>query len=74
MARAMLQVDTLAGIAAVTNNEVQLQHLGPRFASSAGEYIAQGIKSRPGSGYGSHPAFDMPPDAGGAQKSGPAAS
>ncbi|KAK9816247.1 hypothetical protein WJX74_000840 [Apatococcus lobatus] len=43
------KVDTVANVAAVTNNEVQLQHLGPRFASAAGQYIADGIKTRPGS-------------------------
>lgn len=59
----MMQVDTLANIAAVTNNEVQLQHLGPRFASAAGQYIADGIKARPGSANGAQPAFDMPSDA-----------
>lgn len=59
----MVQVDTLANIATVTNNEVQLQHLGPRFASAAGQYIADGMKSRPGSANGAQPAFDMPADA-----------
>ncbi len=56
----LVQVATLAEIANVTNNEVQLQHLGPRFASSAGQYIAEGIKSRPGTGQNALRSFDMP--------------
>ena len=55
-----MQVNTLADIASVTNNEVQLQHLGPRFASSAGKYIADGINSRPGTGQSGPRSFDMP--------------
>ena len=51
-----LQVDSLAGIAAATDGEVSLQHLGSRFAAASGDYILQGIAS-PAT---SSPSYDMP--------------
>lgn len=42
----MLQVDSLAAIAAATSNEVTLQHLGSRFAAAAGSYILEGAETQ----------------------------
>lgn len=55
-ARKVKKVDSLAGIAAATDGEVTLQHLGSRFAAASGDYILQGIAS-PAT---ASPSYDMP--------------
>ena len=41
-----MQVDNLAAIAAATNNEVTLRHLGSRFAAAAGNYFLEGVETQ----------------------------
>ena len=50
------QVESLAGIAAATSNEVTIQHLGSRFAAAAGDYFLQGAAAQASEGN----AYDMP--------------
>ncbi len=48
-ASSVLQLDSLSQLAAATNNEVTLQHLGTRFAAACGDFILQGLPSGPAS-------------------------
>ena len=51
-----MQVESLAGIAAATSNEVTIQHLGSRFAAAAGDYFLRGAAAQPFEGN----TYDMP--------------
>eukprot|EP00891_Asterochloris_glomerata_P000615 jgi/Astpho2/615/Aster-04457 len=48
-ARKLKKLDSLSQLAAATNNEVTLQHLGTRFAAACGDFILQGLPSGPAS-------------------------
>ncbi len=46
----------MSAMAAATNNEVTIQHLGSQFAAAAGQYITEGLAKGSAS-----PSYAMPP-------------